>query len=127
MRASTGAAYGEREEARAEARLRTLIHRPPAVMTWPIEVHGYTKVFLTYFGPLNTNFEGDKPEIPRNSENFHFFLPENKKYVVLEKKKIRKVEESERLGSFLTDFRIFFFYHFPAYHPRNSCSAGQNT
>ena len=35
-------------------------NRAPRGFPWPIEVHGYTKVFLTYFGPLNTNFEGDK-------------------------------------------------------------------
>ena len=38
------------------------IDREPRGFTWPIEVHGYTKVPLTYFGRLNSNFEGDKPE-----------------------------------------------------------------
>ena len=52
-------------------------------------MHEYTKVFLTYFGPLNANFYGDKPENgQKNSyrqfsgkfEKFSFFA-QNKKYV----------------------------------------------
>ena len=55
--------------------------RESILQSWrPIKAHGHTKVFLTYVGPLNTNFEDDKLETTIFREIRKIFA-QNKKYV----------------------------------------------